>query len=127
MTTGHVPSAERASTATVRRQTTTTLMVDYDGTIPRDFEFRLRSVVRGHRLRVERVGIFRTRHGYHVSIVVRGRIAFARCVLLQALLGSDWKRELFNSRRALAWRRVPSFWRSRANVLYQRHHRGIEL
>lgn len=102
-------------------------MVDYDTDIPRDFDVRLRAIVAGHRLTVERVGIFRTHRGYHVAIAVRNRIGFTRCVLLQALLGSDWKRELFNSRRALAWRHVPAFWRDRANVLYQRHYHGVAL
>jgi hypothetical protein len=105
----------------------TTLKLDYDGAFPRDFDARLALVCRVHRLAPVVVRIDRTRHGYHVVIVVRQRIAFTRVVLLQAVLGSDWKRELFNSRRALAWRHVPAFWRDRANVLYGRHHRSIRL
>lgn len=104
----------------------TILKVDYDGVIPRDFDMRLSLIRRIHRLSFVVVRIDRTRHGYHVTVVVRQRVAFWRVILLQALLGSDWKRELFNSRRAIAWRRVPAFWRERANVLYQRHYRSVQ-
>lgn len=84
-------------------------------------------LARVHGLHVECIRIDRTRHGYHIIIAVRGRVSMARVVLFQSLLGSDWKREMFNSRRAAAWRRVPAFWRTRANVLYQRHYRGVAL
>jgi hypothetical protein len=103
----------------------TVLKCDYDGRIPAAFLARLAFVCRVHRCRVALVEICRTRHGYHVLVTVTGRIAFARIVIMQAVLGSDWKRELFNSRRAMAWRDVPGFWRGRANVLYQRHYRGV--
>ena len=103
----------------------TTLKLDYDRVIPRDFAKRLALVQRVHRLRFVLVRIDKTQHGYHVVIVVRQRLAFWRVVLLQALMGSDWKRELFNSRRANAWRTLPAFWRERANVLYARHYRSI--
>lgn len=105
----------------------TRLMCDFDGALPDDFAQRLVVVVAAHRLRVECVSYRKTRRGWHVVVTVRQRVAFWRVVLLQALLGSDWKRETFNSRRATAWRRVPPFWRSRANVLYLRHHRSVSL
>lgn len=103
----------------------TEIKCDFDGDMPRDFAKRLGMVVRFQRLRVVHVRIDRTRHGWHVVVVVLNRVAFPRLVMLQAILGSDWKRELFNSRRALAWRRVPAFWRTRANVLYERHYKGV--
>lgn len=103
---------------------TTTLMLDFDGPVPRDWFDRVRFVARIHRLPVDVISLRRTRRGWHVRIDVPRRIAFTRVVLLQALLGSDWKRETFNSRRALAWRHVPAFWRQRANVLYRRHERS---
>lgn len=101
----------------------TTLKVDFDGPMPRDWFDRVRFVTRVHRLPVDTIALRRTRRGWHVTVDVPRRIAFMRVVLLQALLGSDWKRETFNSRRAIAWRRVPAFWRDRANVLYVRHYR----
>lgn len=106
---------------------TTSLKCDYDGALPRDLTQRLVVIVAAHRLTVERESYCRTRRGWHVEIVVRQRVAFWRVVLLQTLLGSDWKRELFNSCRAVAWRNVPQFWRARANVFYKRHHRRIAL
>jgi hypothetical protein len=103
----------------------TEIKLDYDGTFPRDFWFRVGVVLRTQRLRVVAWRRERTRHGWHVVICVANRVSFQRVVLLQALMGSDWKRECFNSRRALAWRHVPPFWRTRANVLYSRHIRGV--
>lgn len=103
----------------------TILKLDFDGRIPRDFPRRVQFVTRIHRLRVVLMRIDKTRRGFHVLLYVTRRIAFARVVLLQSLLGSDWKRETFNSRRAVAWRNVPAFWRDRANVLYNRHYRSV--
>lgn len=103
----------------------TLLKIDYDRAIPRDFDKRLALMQRVQRLRFVLVRIDKTRRGYHVVIVVRQRLAFWRVVLLQAVMGSDWKRELFNSRRVNAWRALPAFWRERANVLYVRHYRSI--
>lgn len=105
----------------------TEIKCDYDGALPRDLSKRIALVCRAHGLRVEVVRIRKTVRGWHVRITVRRRVAFWRVVLVQALLGSDWKRELYNSRRAIAWRSVPAFWRDRANVLYVRHHRGVIL
>lgn len=105
----------------------TTLKCDFDGRIPRQFIERLTFVCRVQRCSVLNLRIDRTRHGYHAIIEVTGRMNMTRTVLVQALLGSDWKRETFNSRRAIAWRNVPAFWRNRANVLYVRHHRSATL
>ena len=103
----------------------TILKCDYDGRMPAAFVARVLFVCRVHRCPVQLVEIRKTTRGYHALITVSGRISFARVVLLQAVLGSDWKRELFNSRRATAWRNVPAFWRPRANVLYGRHYRSV--
>lgn len=100
------------------------LKLDFDGSFPRDFDKRLALVARVHRLSVTLVRIDRTRHGYHVVITVRQRLSPWRIVFAQAVLGSDWKREIFNSRRVIAWRTVPAFWRARWNVLYARHYRS---
>ena len=104
---------------------TTLLKLDFDGTIPAGFTHRARFVCRAHNLPVVAIEVDRTRHGYHVTIHVARRVSFMRVILLQALLGSDWRRETFNSRRAIAWRNVPLFWRTRANVLYHRHYRRV--
>jgi hypothetical protein len=103
----------------------TEIKLDYDGLFPRDFAMRVDMVLRVQRLRATWVRIDRTAHGWHVVVFVRGRCSPTRLILIQALMGSDWKRELFNSRRVLAWRHVPPFWRTRANVLYSRHIKGV--
>ena len=104
------------------------LKCDFDGYVPVDFTTRLEMVARLHRLTVEWVRTDRTRRGYHVVVRVRQRVALARAVTLQAILGSDWKREAFNSARVLSGaRHVPAFWRRRLNVLYTRHFRGVAL
>ena len=106
----------------------TELKIDFDApTVPRDFVARLTMLVRLHRLSVVAVCYRQTVHGWHVRVFVAQRVAFMRVILLQSLLGSDWKREAYNSRRALNWRHVPAFWRQRANVLYRRHFREIAL
>lgn len=99
------------------------LMLDYDGPVPRDFAARLTMAVKVHRLTVLTTCYHRTARGWHVIVHVRQRVAMMRVIALQAALGSDWKREIFNSRRVIAWRRVPRYWRERANVLYERHYR----
>lgn len=104
----------------------TDILCDYDGEIPSDFWNRLEMVVRAQRLNVICIRIDRTRHGYHLILTVSNRIGAVRLVLIQALLGSDWKREAYNSRRAIL-RGIPAFWRERRNVLYKRHYRGIKL
>lgn len=100
---------------------------DYDGDVPADVWARVQMIARLHRLRVEFVRTDRTRRGYHVVIAVRGRVALWRVVLLQAVLGSDWKREAYNSARVTSMRAIPPFWRKRLNVLYARHYRGQGL
>jgi hypothetical protein len=105
----------------------TFLKCDFDGAIPADVSARLEMVVRLHRLTVDWIRVDRTRRGYHMVIRVRQRVALARVILLQAILGSDWKREAFNSSRVVRTRNVPAFWRRRINVLYSRHYRGVEL
>lgn len=84
-------------------------------------------VCRYHRLRPQWVRIDKTRRGWHVVVQVRRRLSAQRVVMVQALLGSDWKRELFNSARVFRTRHVPPMWRDRWNVLFTRHQRNVQL
>lgn len=102
----------------------TDLKLDYDGRIPRDFAARVALLCNVQRLTPVVIRFDRTRRGYHAVVTVRQRLSPWRIVFAQAVLGSDWKREIFNSRRVIAWRTVPAFWRARWNVLYARHYRG---
>jgi hypothetical protein len=104
--------------------TVTDIKMDYDGRVPADFDQRLALLCHVFRLTPVVVRFDRTRHGYHCIVTVRRRLAPWRIIVAQLALGSDWKRELFNSRRVTAWRNVPSFWRERWNVLYSRHYRS---
>jgi hypothetical protein len=47
-------------------------------------------------LEVEDVRVSRTGHGYHVEIVVANEIEFIQLILLQAMFGSDIRRENHN-------------------------------
>lgn len=106
----------------------TELKLDFDSDrIPTDFVDRLIMLVRLHSLTVRTICYRRSLHGWHVRVCVAGRLGFLRVVAFQAILGSDWKREAYNSRRARNWRDVSPFWRERANVLYRRHYRSVAL
>jgi hypothetical protein len=100
---------------------------DYDGRIPADVSQRLQMVVRVERLRVQYVRFDRTRHGYHMVVAVSNRLSPYRLVMIQLLLGSDWKREAFNAQRVKRLRDLPAFWRARWNVLYHTHYRRVSL
>lgn len=104
----------------------TDILCDFDGRVPEDLSARLEMVVRVQRLNVNYYRIDRTRHGYHLILNVSNKLGAMRTILIQSLLGSDWKRETYNSRRAMQ-RNIPSFWRERRNVLYKRHYRRISL
>jgi hypothetical protein len=103
----------------------TLLYLDIDGPIPPTLLARITQCCRLLRWPIEAIRYDRTRRGWHVVIGVRRRIAFARVVAAQAILGSDRNRELFNLMRSTA--RVPSFWKSRRNVLYSSHSRGVNF
>jgi hypothetical protein len=62
----------------------------------------------------------RTARGWHVKVVVRGRATPAVVVAVQAICGSDWRREAFNLVRVRAARRVAPEWRTRYSVLFTR-------
>jgi hypothetical protein len=101
----------------------TLLMLDYDGEIPDDFEFRLRYLSRvcqwGLPLEVR---LDKTRRGWHGLIQVNRALSYSHTVAAQAILGSHWCREAHNLQRALIPEsQLPDFWRARRNVLYSQH------
>lgn len=106
----------------------TLLKLDYDGAFPRDWMERIGFVARENRLRVSWARIDRTRHGWHLTAELVGRrISPLRLVLLQALCGSDYRRETFNGVRAGQLRGVDPFWRERFNQLFTEHHRRVVI
>lgn len=102
---------------------------DFDGPIPRDTEWRIRFAAWTIGFTVKYVRFDRTRNGWHMIVETRERFTPTELVLLQSLLGSDWKREVYNARRARTLSRQPALWRRapRWNTLYTRHWREVTL
>ena len=65
------------------------------------------------RLRVQRIDIRKTTHGYHVRIRVKNKIPKRDLNFLQLALGSDYRRECMNLRRIISCKQMKSW-----NVLY---------
>lgn len=106
---------------------TTYIKLDYDGTLPVDLTYRINWTASVVGLGIKAIRIDRTRRGYHVIVCVRGCVSAVSVVALQAILGSDPKRETFNLVRARGLHKVPSAWRGRWNVLYTRHYKGSQI
>lgn len=105
----------------------TNLKLDFDGAVPDDLVSRISWVVATVCSSTPTlVRVDRTRHGFHVVVTVPRRVAPLSVVALQAILGSDHKREAYNLVRARNLRNVDGFWRCRFNVLYNRHNKTGE-
>lgn len=94
-----------------------------------DFDFRRVPRVRPFWAVLRVVGLVprwirtdRTRRGWHVLIGLNQNLQPAEIVALQAILGSDDRREALNIMRVIAIRkRDPGpFWRNRWNLLFSR-------
>ena len=96
------------------------LRMDYDGRIPARSYARLVSALRWLRLRPLAAVYRRTARGWHCKVALTRRCQPLVVVALQAILGSDPKREVFNLLRARALPHVPAEWRSRYSVLFGR-------
>jgi malate synthase len=62
--------------------------------------------------------MFETARGYHIVLEIEEPLEPLSIVLVQALCGSDLRRETFNMARVLKLSDAPLFWQSRWNVLY---------
>ena len=62
----------------------------------------------------------RTANGWHVLIWVKEELEPTEIVALQAILGSDPRREAFNLMRVRSLEDVPEWWRGKWNVLFER-------
>lgn len=99
----------------------TEIKLDYDGEPPKDLMERLGFVRRLLSLgRLGPVVVTCTRRGFHVETSCARELDQTAVAAVQAILGSDFRRETFNLARALVLRRAPAFWRTRSNVLYAR-------
>jgi hypothetical protein len=75
------------------------------------------------RLRVVRVNVARTRHGYHVRILVKNKIPRMELNFLQLALGSDYRRECMNLRRLISCKQMRSW-----NILYAfKFNSGVDI
>lgn len=64
-----------------------------------------------------------SRGGWHVVVRLRDAYPIGEIIAMQALCYSDRDREIFNLRRAIAYRqsgRRSRFWRERVNLLFSR-------
>lgn len=99
----------------------TILRLDYDKPRPpRDSFRRIVAALRWLRLRPVALVYRRTVRGWHVKVGVSRRCSALVVVALQAILGSDHKREVFNLVRARVLSRQPAEWRNRYSVLFGR-------
>ena len=104
------------------------ILLDYDGRVPAKFLARLRWVLNvAVATRPVWVRQDRTRNGWHITVGIGRRLSPVRVVLVQALMGSDWRRETFNARRVARLPYVAPLWRSRWNVLYDCHFRSVRV
>ena len=103
------------------------IKLDFDGPNPPKVAHRLRFLWRYNRQHFPtarfRMRHRRTKNGWHVVIDSDSlRLTPTQTVAVQAILGSDWRREAFMLTRAVVLHRVPSDWqKSRSwNTLYDR-------
>lgn len=104
----------------------TLLYLDFDEKLPKHLEDRILWLCRLCHWPVIAIRLDRTRHGWHVVIGVRRRLAPAIIVAVQAALGSDWKREVFNIVRVQSLHAQSPYWRARWNVLFSQHAKATE-
>ena len=100
----------------------TRIKVDLDGRLPRDIDGKINWAMQTLKWPIEWYSFYRTQNGWHLEIETPRRVHIWRVVALQAILGSDYRRETFNLRRTGNWRRLSVFARERANVLFISKH-----
>lgn len=101
---------------------TARIKVDIDGRLPASISDKVHWVFGIMKLRVLWYSFYRTNRGWHLEIETARRVHPWRIVALQAILGSDYRRELFNLRRTGNWRNLPAVARERWNVLFLQKH-----
>jgi hypothetical protein len=97
------------------------LRVDLDrAQLPGRMYRRIVGTLRWLRVRPTLVVIERTARGWHIKVRLARRLSPVTVVALQAILGSDPAREVFNLRRARNLHRVPAELRDRYSVFFCR-------
>lgn len=97
------------------------LKVDYDTPrVPARLAARIGHCTAAAGLRVEWWSLYRTARGWHLEVECRGRLQPFGVVALQAMLGSDWRREAFNVGRVRGLRHANPAAHSGWNILFRR-------
>ena len=99
------------------------LKIDYDvEQLPPDLIERTTELLRLAGLRPVDLALNRSASGkgWHMRVLLNRPVNAQRCVALQAILGSDPRREAFNLRRVSQWRELTDYARARWNVLFTR-------
>lgn len=95
------------------------VLLDFDGAVPLDFPDRCEFLQHTLGLTLDAFRYDRSSNGgYHVCIRLAAPLEPVAVVAVQALLGSDYRRETYNLARVLELENAPAFWHSRWNVLY---------
>lgn len=103
------------------------LKADYDGPVfPPDFKERCEFIQETLGIEFRRVQQLRTARGHHALIQLADPLPAWVVCTLQAILGSDYRRETFNLVRVLALSDAPDFWQPRWNVFYERKYGRVE-
>lgn len=96
------------------------IKLDVDGPLPNDLKERIEFVFKTLGVRIIEMGtvISPRGNGHHVMVKLADSLPVLAVVAIQAIIGSDWRRETYNLQRALVLADAPDFWQHRWNVLY---------
>jgi hypothetical protein len=102
------------------------LKIDIDKKDKRDFMRRYQALYRYFRFKLVDYEITETRKGYHVRLIIDFpfKVTSEEIVLLQLLLGSDWKREMLNYLRV---KNGIEDWNKLFNVKYRIYKKGNKV
>ena len=113
-------TAQSSLVERINRPDTGVIKLDVDGPMPNDLTERIEFVFATLGVRVREMGRVTSPrgNGHHVMVKLSDPVPALAAVAIQAILGSDWRRETFNLQRALVLADAPEFWHFRWNVLY---------
>lgn len=95
------------------------IKLDFDGFKKAEhlFNFLIKKkfVISFFKLKIKNIEVYNTNRGYHVYIDVENKLELEDIIFIQAVMGSDFKRECFN------WSRIkkPYMDKTKINVLFK--------
>lgn len=96
------------------------LLLDFDGRLPARMLERIWHVSRTAGLTIEWIRFDRTQHGFHVVVQIQQRLEPWQVLALQAICGSDYRREALNWFRLSNMPANSDWHRRNWNILYER-------